>query len=115
VIAVPSNEFEAFSKEAVASELGVPPMFIDKLSAKFMANVDSDIANLESVVNSGDVEGIKQVAHKIKGAAANLRFKYLSELFKTVEYSAKDGLSSGYDDLLVACKNEVANIKGILG
>jgi PAS domain S-box-containing protein len=115
MIKVPENSFGTVSKDIIAKELGLPPMFVDKIVGKFFQTIDKDLDNLESAIRSSDIQEIQNVAHKIKGSSANLRFKYLSEIMKTIEYSAKDGVDSGYEDLFGAGKDELGNVKQVLG
>jgi HPt (histidine-containing phosphotransfer) domain-containing protein len=115
LIIVPENKHIRFSKDAVAKELGVPPMFVDKLVGKLLKNIDHDIRELEYAIESKDAVKIASTAHRIKGASANLRLKYLAELFLEIELPAKNGVFEGFDDLIDACKKEVKNIRGVMG
>lgn len=115
MVSVPENSFEDVSKGIVAQELGLPEMLVDKLIAKFIETVDANIADLEGAINNLNSEEIKNFAHKIKGSAANLRFKYLAEIMKTIEYAGKDGVSEGYEELLSTAKVEIEDIRKSLG
>jgi PAS domain S-box-containing protein len=115
MIAVPENSFEEVSKEVVSQELGIPEMFVDKLVGKFLEGVDEGVADLEKAIADGDSEQIKDFAHKIKGSAANLRFKYLAEIMKTIEYAGKDGVTDGYGDIVAAAKSEIEVVKSKVG
>ena len=111
MIQVPENSFDEVSKSEVAKELGLPEMFVDKLIAKFLETIDQNMSDLENSIANGNSEEIKNHAHKIKGSAGNLRYKYLSEIMRTVEYAGKDGIVEGYDDLIATAKSEIEKIK----
>ncbi|EJF06588.1 HPt domain-containing protein [Thiovulum sp. ES] len=115
MIIVPTNKHIRFSKDAVAKELGVPPMFVDKLVGKLLKDIDHDIRELEHAIDSKDAEKIASLAHRIKGASANLRLKYLADLFLEIELPAKSGVFEGFDNLIDACKKEVEHIRGVMG
>jgi len=111
MIKVPENNFEPISKDLVSSELGLPIMFIDKLIAKFLETIDKGMTDLEEAIQQKDSEGIKNFAHKIKGSAGNLRFKYLADIMKDIEYSGKDEIVDGYEEIFRSAQIEVQNIR----
>jgi PAS domain S-box-containing protein len=115
LLEVPVNNFETISKDTVAQELGIPPMFVDKLVGKFLEGIGKDIEALESAISNSDTTAIQNASHKIKGSSANLRFKYLSEIMKDIESSAKEGITDGYTNLVEAGKKEIENIKNTVG
>ncbi|HIC10542.1 MAG TPA: response regulator, partial [Campylobacterales bacterium] len=112
MIPVPENNFPEVPKSEVAKELGLPEMFVDKLIQKFVDSIDENMKQLEEAISAKDGEAIKNQAHKIKGSSANLRFNYLAEIMKTIEYSGKDGIVEGYEDLIATAKREIEKIKG---
>jgi HPt (histidine-containing phosphotransfer) domain-containing protein len=111
MISVPENSFEPISKALISSELGLPEMFIDKLIGKFLEGLDKSFEDLKSAIENRNSEDIKNFAHKLKGSSANLRFKYLAELLKVIEYSGKDGVVDGFDELLDEIKKEIEVIR----
>ena len=111
MIPIPENSFEAISKDIISQELGLPEMFVNKLVGKFAETIDSNFANLESAISSEDGEAIKNTAHKIKGSAGNLRFKYLAEIMRVIEYSGKENILSGFEDIIKTAQSEIENIK----
>jgi two-component system sensor histidine kinase/response regulator len=108
---VPKDSFDAISQESISRELMLPPQIVVKLINKFFDGVYIDFQNLETAISGKDTTKIKEIAHKIKGSSGNLRFVYLSELMKKIEFSAKSGKTSGYDKILKSVKNELSRIK----
>ena len=43
MISIPENNFGTISKDVVSQELGIPPMFVDKLIGKFLETIDDTI------------------------------------------------------------------------
>ena len=113
MISIPENNFGTISKDVVSQELGIPPMFVDKLIGKFLETIDDNINDLKEAINSKNAEEIKNKAHKIKGSSANLRFKFLAELLKVIEYAGREGITEGYDEILEKTIKEIEEIKNI--
>ena len=111
MIAVPKNVFEPISKDLISTELGLPLMFVDKLIGKFLETIDKGISDLEGAVATKNSEEIKNFSHKIKGSAGNLRFKYLADIMKNIEYAGQDGVTDGYEELVKSAKIEIEHIK----
>ena len=60
-----------------------------KLLGKFIA--DTNLTDLESAINDGDIEKAKGAAHTIKGLAANLSLTELFNQSLELEHQIKDG------------------------
>jgi len=111
MIQIPENSFEPISKDIISQELGLPEIFINKLVGKFVETIDSNFANLELAIKSEDGEAIKNTAHKIKGSAGNLRFKYLAEMMRVIEYAGKENNVTGFADIIAEVKSEIQVVK----
>ena len=89
--------------------------FVLKIAAKFQEKVREDLQNLEKAVAAGDAEQIGFWAHKMKGGAANLSAKRLSEAARYMEQSAKAGNAAAASEFLPAVKDELARCLEFLG
>ncbi len=111
MIEVPVNNFEQISKAVISKELGIPEMFVTKLITKFLDGLETNVRDVEGAISRKNSEEIKNFAHKLKGSSANLRFKYLAEIMKTIEYAGKDNITEGYEKLLEAMKKEIETVR----
>jgi HPt (histidine-containing phosphotransfer) domain-containing protein len=62
---------------------------VERVLAKFTAQLDTDLAALEQAVLEGDTDSAAQVAHRIKGMSANVEAHELFQSAMTVEQLAK--------------------------
>ena len=59
--------------------------FAEKILAKFEQRLEEDLVLLEKEVNQHDSTGIASVAHRLKGASANVSAMRLCDLFARME------------------------------
>jgi CheY-like chemotaxis protein/HPt (histidine-containing phosphotransfer) domain-containing protein len=64
--------------------------FAGELLEKFMEVALTQPATIRSAIEDGDAEVVRTQAHSIKGGAANLFAKALSEVAKDLEYAGRD-------------------------
>ena len=80
----------------------------------FLESTESDLAQLQSAISSGNAQEVVEAAHSIKGAAGSLGFSHAQELAKTIEMNAKEqilhGCAKNADDI----KTELATIAKLL-
>ena len=84
---IKENKKETIKKK---NELKLPQDVIKRLKKMFFDNLDKDLNELKKGIETDDFEKIFQVAHKIKGASANLRLEEISQIAKTIEKNAKE-------------------------
>ena len=72
----------------------------DSLLKLFVANTQTDLANLKAAVAGGDAEQIRTAAHFIKGAAANLCAVAINATAYEIEQAARRGDVAGAAALL---------------
>jgi HPt (histidine-containing phosphotransfer) domain-containing protein len=80
-----------YNLEAAARELRIPPAVLSKLCVDFFTDSARDLQELNSAAASADLEQLKVLGHKLKGACANLRFGALSTYFSQVDEKAESG------------------------
>ena len=77
--------------------------FAQRLLSRFESRLDDDLEELEQQVGSGDLLGIARVAHRIKGASANIAAPRLKAQSADIEDLAR---SHQLDDL-AACLEQI--------
>ena len=82
--------------KASQSELRVPDAVMKKFVNKFMLTLDNSISELQKAINDGDYDKIQKAAHKLRGAALNLRIPPLVEATHEMELNAKDEKAIDY-------------------
>lgn len=101
----------SYSIENAANALGLNLTIFKTIFKTFVNSIDKDVKKLEESVNSRDFEKILQNAHKIKGAAGNLKIFNLFELSNEIELSAKEKKEISYEEKIVEIKNVVEELK----
>ncbi|EHP30545.1 multi-sensor hybrid histidine kinase [Sulfurimonas gotlandica GD1] len=90
------------------SELGVSDTVMEKFVNKFMSTLDNSISELQKGINDSDYDKIQKAAHKLRGAALNLRITPLIEATQEMEHNAKEENTIDYAihlDKIVNFKN----------
>ena len=89
----------AFDIQGMAKSLGITEDMARLCLQDFFSSVDGDLEEIQASVNSRNRSGICEIAHKIKGTAANLRIDEIADICREVERIAKSGLTA--DDITV--------------
>jgi two-component system, sensor histidine kinase and response regulator len=69
--------------------------FADRILAKFQDRVGTDLDQLEQDLTAGDTEQVVRLAHRLKGAAANLSARALQEVASRLEALGRQGDRAG--------------------
>ena len=77
----------------------------------FVKQTKADIQNLETAAAANDLEQVRQWAHHIKGAAANLELTALSEASRSLEMQAKMGIADEIPSALAALSASYASFE----
>jgi len=86
-----SIEFDNIDYDYLGESLGLKNRKILKtLFAQFSKSVDSFLEDLESAINAKEIETLKDVVHRIKGATGNMRFNNTFNLCKEIENELSD-------------------------
>ncbi len=80
------SSFE-FDLHAASAELGLSLDITEELVNDFIEQADSHKEELYASVAAENFDKVHEIAHKLKGAAANLRIKDVSDMFATVNRS----------------------------
>jgi CheY-like chemotaxis protein/HPt (histidine-containing phosphotransfer) domain-containing protein len=79
---------------------------MERLLAAFEPEIDRELVRLECAIKAGDNSRIANVAHSLKGSAANLSAARLSALAGDVEHAARRNESHNHDELLDELRRE---------
>lgn len=77
---------------------------VDRVVAKFLERLDADLTSLERAIEASDATGVAQLAHRLKGMAANVEARQLKDHASAVEEQARDRR-------LAALPNRVASMR----
>ncbi len=88
-----------FDIQGMAKSLGITEDMARLCLQDFFSSVDGDLEEFQANMNSRNRSGICEIAHKIKGTAANLRIDEIADICREVERIAKSGLTA--DDITV--------------
>ena len=74
------------------------------LVATFLGDMPQQLADLEDLLNKGDIAGATRQAHSIKGASANVGAVALSQVAAAMETAGKEGETTSMKELLQELK-----------
>lgn len=80
----------------------------------FIADSQSKVEQLASVIEQQDSDELRKVAHSLKGSSSNVCAFRLSEFARQLESKGKDGTLAGAEDILASLKDEFAKVSEIL-
>lgn len=91
--------------------LGLDREDIAELLGDFVFESASELAAMQSALEKGDLKELFEWAHKIKGAAANLRLESVRSVVFEIEQNAKNGNNDfGYSQMIATLEKEIAKI-----
>ncbi|MEE9612749.1 MAG: Hpt domain-containing protein [Desulfatiglandales bacterium] len=79
----------------LAGNIGLEEEEFLELVEIFVEKSKSDISNLQSAFDKGDIEQVVEAAHSIKGASGNLGFREIFEIAKGIEMYARQNIMEG--------------------
>lgn len=106
------NEPEAtISIEAISQSLQLELPVIMKLLAGFKRNAAANLVKMEETASTGEYEQLTQLAHKLKGSAANMRIKPIAEAAAAIESFAQDAKEADYKKLIGDIRETLINLE----
>lgn len=107
-MALPSRTEDraAFDSEALLARCLGKIELAERILAKFNSRVDLDIAELERALASDDLNTIAQVAHRLKGASANVAADALKEKAAGIEELARRGCAGEIPNCMEGLRGE---------
>lgn len=99
-------------------ELELPDTIIHKLLAAYLTTEENNAVELGTAIDNNDFKRIEAIAHKINGAAGNMRFHPIQELCKKIEIHARTNeyldYKKSYSDFLKMMTTVQKEIKTLL-
>jgi HPt (histidine-containing phosphotransfer) domain-containing protein len=80
--------------------------FAERILAKFQVQLSEDLAELERAVSAGDPQRIARVAHRIKGASANVAARGVKKWAADIQEQALQGCLAEVESLLGELRKE---------
>ena len=77
-----------FDREDLIGRLGGDDCMVDEIVALFLETTRASLANLEAAIDGKDSDGVRSVAHSIKGASANIGARGMRVLADEIEMAA---------------------------
>ena len=105
-----SEQGFVYSIDDTAKALGLQIPIFKTILKTFIGSIDKDVESLKQAINENDFDKIRGAAHKIKGAAGNLKITNVFEITKDIELSAKEEFDIDYK---AKFKKLVTYVKGI--
>lgn len=85
-----------------------------QVATHFIADMPTQLASLQVAVNGADVDAIASLAHKIKGAAANMAAEQMREIALELELNTKAGEVAGADEKVQALTEAFVQLTDVL-
>jgi len=109
------DEIRARLAEIAGGRPGVPErQLLVRLIRSFLAKAPDGVDRLGELLRGGDREALRDHAHGLRGAAANLGAGALARILAEVEDAAQDGLLPDPDLTLGRLAAELALVLGVL-
>lgn len=84
------NETPVLDYEEFLDRVGGEDDFARELLSEFVEGLPADIDSLKAALEAGNLEEVVHKAHTLKGSAANLSAKALSQAAKVIEQAGRD-------------------------
>jgi len=82
-----TGESIMFDPNEAAEALGLPESLILEFVNDFIEQAREERKSFEKAYEKGDINTINEVAHKLKGVAANLRIEDMRQLMENVQHA----------------------------
>ena len=104
------EESIAFDPAEASNALGLPESLIIEFVNDFIEQAEEEKANFEKAFEAGDIKTINEIAHKLKGVAANLRIEDMRSLMESAQHattpeSVEKSLNAFYSKLAALTKS----------
>ena len=104
----------AFDRQDLLDRLGGDEQVLAVVVGVFVGDVPTQLNRLEAAVRDGDEAVVRERAHGLKGAAANLSADALREASWALERAASASDIDALPDLLDAVKQEILRLVAAL-
>jgi len=100
-----------YDLEEASKKSGLPSTVMKKIVTSFIATVDNDLSELKNAIESENFVEIKNCAHKIKGAALNLRMENIANVALKIESQGLNTEGTSLDEDFEDLEKEILVIK----
>jgi len=83
-------------RDQIAAQLGFKRSDVDMLLAIFSKNAAASLQEMQTMIAEGNMQGVADAAHAIKGSAGNFRLDAIYTLAMEIETAAKNGEDGDY-------------------
>lgn len=91
----------------LAGKLGLDEKEFLDLVEVFVEKSKSDLSDLQSAFDKGDIEQVVEAAHSMKGAAGNLGFREIFEIANWIERDARQNIMEGAPKAVQLIKEKI--------
>jgi len=81
-------QFNKYSLDKASQEMGLDLVIVKSIVTSFCNNIDNDLLSLQNAITETNYDEVKNCAHKIKGAALNLRMSNVAKFSSNIERDA---------------------------
>ena len=103
-----------YSLEESAQLVGLSTDKFSVIFKKFVNNFDAKLSALKSHIKEGNHEELTRSAHSLKGASGNMNITPMYEIFKDIELSSREKITSTYNAELDKIQNIHSQLEEIL-
>jgi PAS domain S-box-containing protein len=107
---VPESSLDVFNPADLLDRIGGNAAAFDKLIAMFQASTPKHLAAMQSALAEGNLERIRQEAHSLRGAAANMSASNTSNVARQIENAAVSGDAASVGPLLEQLNRELDRV-----
>jgi two-component system, sensor histidine kinase and response regulator len=104
---------EIFDREDLLENLGGNQGIVDKVVGMFVTDMPRQILDLRKAFLENDPTAVREQAHKLKGAAANLRARSLTKVFAEMEKVASQKDLTAIPSLFEQCTDRFEEFKEV--
>lgn len=98
-------------EEALYEAMGQDEDTVRAVVATFLRALDAYQAELEACLADGGSQAVREVAHKLKGALANLRANEARAYAEALEMAAKESRNADFASLAVALSKGMRDVR----
>lgn len=106
-------EAQVFDEEDLLRNLGGDRDLVRCIGTLFLDDTGAGMERLKEVLESSDAAEAGRLAHRMKGAAANMRAKLLARVLADIEHNASQGDLTGAAPLLEAARREFERFRDV--
>ncbi|RLA70894.1 MAG: Hpt domain-containing protein [Epsilonproteobacteria bacterium] len=100
----------SINRDEIAQQLGFRREDIDMLINMFCKNAAVSLEQMKQMITDGNLNGIADAAHAIKGSAGNLKLDSIYTLAYTVEMQAKSTGNENFETLYLKLKDLIKTL-----